>query len=155
MEKYIYILFIISIISEACTKCVSPENPVDTCTACDSTSTVSVYEFDSTKTNIRVKNEIGCNMCNIYVDTYGTLNTAPNATARRFGNLAQNATSGYLVFDRAYNIAWVKTKIQNKTYFLRPYDYSGEPLLGKGNFTFIFRKLSTDTSQIYFVVKKN
>lgn len=70
------------------------------------------------------------------IDPAGTLSDQPGPGAYNFGQLDVNAKTGYQTFPRLYRYSWTRVNMNGKTYYLKPYDYTGETLLGSGRYTY-------------------
>ena len=60
----------------------------------------------------------------------------PGVNAYNYGQLNIDSTSIYKTFSKAYRYSWFRLTMNNKTYYLKPYDYTGESLLLNGRYTY-------------------
>lgn len=118
MEQGLFMFFLIALLG-GCKK-----DSVESCVE----HTKTPCEQDSTKTNIRIRNNSKYDFCNV---TINPLNEVTN-----YGIIKSAETTCYTYFDTAYNYAYVILYINNEEYVLQPIDYVGEQELGVGNFTY-------------------
>jgi hypothetical protein len=85
---------------------------------------------------IRVTNSTFWAFYNCTVDPMGTLSNNPTANAFNYGQININASSGYYTFSKAFSYSWFRLTMNNKTYYLKPYDYTGENALANGRYTY-------------------
>jgi hypothetical protein len=85
---------------------------------------------------IRVANSTSWTFYNCTVDPTGTLSDNPTVNAFNFGQININASSDYHTFSKVYNYSWFRLTMNNKTYYLKPYDYTGETALANGRYTY-------------------
>ena len=97
----------------------------------DKTSTPEIKEVQ-----IRVLNSTTWTFYNCTVDPTGTLSDNPTVNAFNYGQINTNANSDYNTFAKVYNYSWFRLTMNNKTYYLKPYDYTGETALANGRYTY-------------------
>jgi hypothetical protein len=85
-------------------------------------------QVDTSKTNIRIKNNSKSDFCNVTVD--------PSGKMTNYGIVRSGETTCYNFFDLAYQYAYVKLHIGDKEFIFQPIDYVGEQQLGQGKFTY-------------------
>ncbi len=117
MKKLSLYLFLFGAISSSCKK-IRVEQPVNT------------------QVEIRVINATAFILYNCTVDPFGTLSDNPGVNAYNYGQLNIDSTSIYKTFSKAYRYSWFRLTMNNKTYYLKPYDYTGESLLLNGRYTY-------------------
>lgn len=91
---------------------------------------------ENTNAGIRVQNATPWVMYDCTVDPIGTLSNTPSTKSHNYGQVDINSASNYHVFDAAYRYAWINLTMNNKTYGIRPYDYTGETRLTEGNYSY-------------------
>ncbi len=69
-------------------------------------------------------------------DPTGTLSDNPTVNAFNYGQININTSSDYHTFSKVYNYSWFRLTMNNKTYYLKPYDYTGETALTNGQYTY-------------------
>ena len=97
----------------------------------DKTTTLEIKEVQ-----IRVNNSTLWTFYNCTVDPTGTLSDNPSVNAYNYGQININANSDYHTFPKVYNYSWFRLTMNNKTYYLKPYDYTGETALANGRYTY-------------------
>ncbi|MEO6668877.1 MAG: hypothetical protein ABIN36_05345 [Ferruginibacter sp.] len=85
---------------------------------------------------VRVLNSTAWIFYHCTVDPTGTLSDNPTVNAYNYGQLNINASSGYHSFQKVYNYSWFRLTMNNSTYYLKPYDYTGETALANGRYTY-------------------
>ena len=85
---------------------------------------------------IRVNNSTSWIFYNCTVDPTGTLSDNPTVFAFNYGQININTSSDYHTFSKVYNYSWFRLTMNNKTYYLKPYDYTGETALTNGRYTY-------------------
>ena len=85
---------------------------------------------------LRIFNATPWKFYNCTVDPSGTLSDNPGPDAFEFGQVGVNAKTGYKSFSKLFRYSWVRLKMKYKTYYLKPYDYTGETPLQTGRYTY-------------------
>lgn len=98
----------------------------------------------STTAESRIFNSTPWTFYNCTVDPSGTLSDNPGPNAYNFGQVDVNAKTDYKVFSKLYRYSWVRVTMSNKTYYLKPYDYTGETPLESGRYTYKLTYTSTN-----------
>jgi hypothetical protein len=93
---------------------------------------------------IRVTNSTSWTFYNCTVDPTGTLSDNPTVNAFNYGQININTSSDYHTFSKVYNYSWFRLTMNNKTYYLKPYDYTGETALANGRYTYKITYVSTN-----------
>jgi hypothetical protein len=90
----------------------------------------------STTAELRIFNSTPWTVYDCTVDPAGTLSDNPGPNAYNFGQADINAKTDYKIFPWLYRYSWVRLTMNNKTYYLKPYDYRGESLLASGRYSY-------------------
>jgi|GEM_PF-1454034 len=85
---------------------------------------------------IRVANSTSWTFYNCTVDPTATLSDNPTANAFNYGQIEINASSEYHTFPKVYNYSWFRLTMNNKIYYIKPYDYTGETALANGRYSY-------------------
>jgi hypothetical protein len=127
MKTTIFYLFLLSglTLGTGCKKDNSPAKP-------------------ATTAELRIFNSTPWTFYNCTIDPTGTLSDNPGPNAKNFGQVEINTQTDYKVFPKLYRYAWVRLTMNNKTYYLRPYDYIGETVLKSGRYTYKLTWASTN-----------
>lgn len=102
--------------------------------ACD-TEMVTVEET-VTEVNIRIKNISAFDYSNVIVSN------------KTYGDIANDETTDYQLFDIAYQYAYVELQIDGDTFYIQPIDFVGEEPLESGSYTYEIGA-SEETDQAY------
>lgn len=113
---YVFAAFVL-LISSGCNKNKFP----------DSTSVTS---------ELRILNATPMTFYNCIIDPSGTLSNNPGPEAYNFGEVNINGKTEYKSFAMLYRYSWVRLTMNNKMYYIRPYDYTGETTLPSGRYTY-------------------
>lgn len=90
----------------------------------------------STTANLRIFNSTPWTFNDCTIDPTGTLSDNPGSNAYNFGQVGIGAKTNYNTFPKLYRYSWLRLTMNNKTYYLKPYDYTGETVLEKGQYTY-------------------
>lgn len=92
----------------------------------------------TSQANIRILNSTTWKFYECLVDPTNTLSYTPTPNAYEFGEIGIDSTSEYYKFPlpNVYGYSWVKVILNNRPYYLLPYDYIGETPLEKGFYTY-------------------
>jgi len=89
-----------------------------------------------TEVQIRVQNAAAWMLYDCTVDPAGTLGDNPGVNAHSYGDINVNTFSDYYTFKQACRYSWFRLTMNSKLYYLKPFDYTGEALLGAGKYTY-------------------
>jgi hypothetical protein len=98
----------------------------------------------TTTAELRIFNSTPWTFYNCTIDPIGTLSDNPGPNAYNFGQVDINAKTRYETFPKLYRYSWVRLTMNNKTYYLKPYDYIGETVLESGRYTYKLTYTSTN-----------
>ena len=98
----------------------------------------------TTTAELRIYNSTPWTFYNCTIDPTGTLSDNPGPNAYNFGQVDINTKTNYNTFAKLYRYSWVRLTMNNKTYYLRPYDYTGETVLDSGKYTYKLTYTSTN-----------
>lgn len=101
----------------------------------------------ATTAELRIFNATSENFYDCTIDPSGTLSDNPGADAYNFGEVDSNDKTPYHSFTNLYRYSWVRLTMKNKTYYLKPYDYTNETVLQTGRYTYKLT-YSTVTDQL-------
>jgi hypothetical protein len=90
----------------------------------------------TTTGDLRIFNSTPWTFYNCTIDPSGTLSDNPGPNAYNFGQVNIDAKTDYKTFANLYRYSWVRLTMNNKTYNLKPYDYTGETILESGKYTY-------------------
>lgn len=90
----------------------------------------------NTEVQIRVQNSTAFTFSNCTVDPVGTLSDNPSINAYNYEQVNIGLTTDYHTFPKAYRYSWFRLAMNSKTYYLKPYDYTGETPLVHGHYTY-------------------
>ena len=90
----------------------------------------------TTSVELRIHNSTSWTFYNCTIDPAGTLSDNPGPNAYNYGQIDINGKTDYKIFTKVYRFSWVRLTMNNKTYYLKPYDYTGETVLGSGRYTY-------------------
>ena len=90
----------------------------------------------STSAELRIFNATPFIFYNCTIDPRGTFSDNPGPNACNFGQIEIDSKTDYKTFTDLYRYAWVRLTINNKTYYLKPYDYTRETFLESGRYTY-------------------
>jgi hypothetical protein len=127
MNRTVYFLAILTGLA-ICSGCKKDESPVTT----------------STTAELRIFNSTPWIFYNCTVDPSGTLSDNPGPNAFNYGKVEINAKTDYKSYSKVFRYSWVKLTMNNKTYYLKPYDYTGETPLESGHYTYKLAYTSTN-----------
>jgi hypothetical protein len=96
----------------------------------------SSQTLPSTNADLRIFNSTPWTFYDCTIDPTGTLSDNPSPNAYNFGQVDVNGKTDYKTFPKLYRYSWVRLTMNNKTYYLKPYDYTGEALLESGKYTY-------------------
>ena len=102
---------------------------------------------DPNKTNIRIVNESQFDFCNVVLN--------PSGGDVNYGIIEKGTATCYRSFDVAYDYAAVTLDIGGRTFTLEPIDFTGEPTLGNGNFTYTLDVLNFNNRTLSITTTKN
>ena len=85
---------------------------------------------------VRVLNSTAWTFYNCTVDPTATLTDNPTVNAYNYGQINIASNSDYHIFPKVYSYSWFRLTMNNKTFYLRPYDYTGETALTNGRYTY-------------------
>lgn len=97
----------------------------------DKTTTLPITEV-----HVRVLNSTSLVFYDCTVDPVGTLSDNPGVSAHNYGQINISTSSDYYTFSKAYNYAWFRLTMNNRMYYLKPFDYVGETPLANGQYTY-------------------
>ena len=119
MKKAIFYLVILAgvLVGIGCKKDASPAAP-------------------PTTADLRIMNATPWTFYDCIIDPTGTLSDNPGPNAHHFGQIENGATTNYQTLPKLYRYAWVRLTMNNKTYYIKPYDYTGEKVLESGQYTY-------------------
>lgn len=101
---------------------------------------------------LRIENATPWVFYNCTVDPSGTLSDNPGPNAYNFGQVDDGKTTSYITFTNLYRYAWIRLTMNGKKYYVKPYDYTGETVLEKGNYKYILTYNTTgDRLDLSFV----
>lgn len=89
-----------------------------------------------TSAQLRIHNFTSFTFYNCTIDPQGTLSDYPGPNAYNYGQIDINGKTNYKTFTRLYRYSWVRLTMNNKTYYLKPYDYISETVLESGRYTY-------------------
>ncbi len=90
----------------------------------------------TTTADLRIFNSTSWTFYNCTIDPSGTLSDNLGPNAYNFGQVNIDAKTDYKTFAKLYGYSWVRLTMNNKTYYLKPYDYTGEIVLESGQYTY-------------------
>lgn len=127
MKRTIFLLTILAglLLETGCKKGKSPTTP-------------------TTTAELRIFNSTPWTFYNCTIDPTGTLSDNPTPNAYNFGQVDVNVKTDYKTFAKLYRYSWVRLTMNNKTYYLKPYDYTGETALESGRYTYKLTYTSTN-----------
>jgi len=96
-----------------------------------------------TDTQVRILNTTAWTLNDCTVDPFGTFSQNPGPYSYNYGQVNVNSNSHYRAFEKIHRYSWVRLTMNNKTYYLTPYDYIGETPLSHGRYTY---KISYDAA---------
>jgi hypothetical protein len=89
---------------------------------------LSECEKDESKTNIRIINDSNYDFCNVII--------GDKLNGHNYGEINSDQNTCYLIYEKAYNYAYVSLFIEEEELIIQPIDYVGETPLGIGYFTY-------------------
>ncbi|MCO6496844.1 MAG: hypothetical protein J5I50_04180 [Chitinophagaceae bacterium] len=107
----------------------------------------------TTNADLRILNATPHTLYNCTIDPTGTLSDNPGPDAFNFGKVDVKEKTNYKTFSVLYPYSWIRLTMNNKTYYLKPYDYSGEAVLESGRYTYKLTYSSNDDQLILQLIK--
>ncbi|MDB5200636.1 MAG: hypothetical protein JWQ27_45 [Ferruginibacter sp.] len=114
----------------------------------DKTTTPEIKEVQ-----VRVANATSWTFYNCTVDPTGTLSDNPGPNAFNYGQINIDTNSDYHGFPKVYNYSWVRLTMNNRTYYLKFFDYTGETPLANGRYTYKITYSATNDRLNYELIK--
>jgi hypothetical protein len=87
-------------------------------------------------TGLRIFNSTPYTFHDCTIDPKGTLSDNAGPGAYNFGQVDVNTKTSYKTFTNLYRYSWVRLVMNNKPYYLKPYDYTGESPLVRGQYAY-------------------